>query len=115
MRANADPVLLRTLLENLVGNAWKYTSKVEGARIDIFMEEQADGARAFVVRDNGAGFDPRYAERLFGPFVRLHSQSEFTGTGVGLATAKRIVSRHGGQIWAESTPGEGATFRFTLG
>jgi PAS domain S-box-containing protein len=111
--ARADPVLLRTLLDNLIGNAWKYSSKVPHALIEIFAEEQ-QGKTVFAVRDNGAGFDARYAERLFKPFQRLHNQSEFPGTGVGLATARRIVARHGGRIWAQSLPGEGATFRFTL-
>jgi PAS domain S-box-containing protein len=113
MRAMGDPVLIRTLLENLIGNAWKYTSREPHARIE-FGTEAVEGARAFVVRDNGAGFDSRYAARLFGPFHRLHTQAEFKGNGVGLATARRIVTRHGGRIWAESAPGAGATFRFTL-
>lgn len=113
LRVSADAVLVRTLLENLVGNAWKYSSKVPRARIEVFAEE-GDGERVFAVRDNGAGFDPRYAHRLFGAFQRLHSQDEFPGTGVGLATAKRVVARHGGRIWAVAAPGEGATFRFTL-
>jgi PAS domain S-box-containing protein len=111
--AQGDPVLLRTLLENLIGNAWKYTSLRQRARIE-FRAEVVDGVRAFVVRDNGAGFDPRYAGRLFGVFQRLHSQQEFKGTGVGLATCRRIVARHGGRIWAEARPDGGATFRFTL-
>jgi PAS domain S-box-containing protein len=112
--ARADPVLLRTLLENLIGNAWKYSSKVPHARIEIFAADH-QGKTVFTVRDNGAGFDSRYAERLFKPFQRLHNQSEFPGTGVGLATARRIVVRHGGRMWAQSRPGEGATFSFTLG
>jgi light-regulated signal transduction histidine kinase (bacteriophytochrome) len=114
MHAAADPMLVRTLLENLIGNAWKYSSREPHARIEVSTEAVDGGGTAFVVRDNGAGFDPRYAARLFGPFVRLHTQAEFKGNGVGLATARRIVSRHGGRIWAESRPGAGATFRFTL-
>jgi signal transduction histidine kinase len=109
-----DPTLLRLVLENLLGNAWKYSARAEVARIS-FASEQQDGCAGFVVRDNGAGFDMRSAERLFGLFQRLHSANEFPGTGVGLASVRRIVRRHGGDIWAEAEPGRGAAFHFTLG
>ena len=112
--ADADPGLVRVLLENLLSNAWKYSGKVARARIELGLEPRAEGAPAFFVRDNGAGFDMRSASRLFSPFRRLHSEREFPGTGVGLATVERIVRRHGGRIWAEAEPGRGATFRFTL-
>jgi signal transduction histidine kinase len=112
--AEGDPVLLRAVFANLLGNAWKFTSRSPRARIEVGRREQADGTAAFFVRDDGAGFDMKYAQRLFGLFQRMHPQSEFPGTGVGLATVERIVSRHGGRIWAESRPGEGATFFFTL-
>ena len=109
-----DPTLLRMVLENLLGNAWKYSAKVEHGVI-AFGSSQQGGRRVFVVSDNGAGFDMRFAERLFGVFQRLHSASDFQGTGVGLALVRRIVRRHGGEIWAESAVGEGARFYFTLG
>jgi signal transduction histidine kinase len=108
-----DPTLLRLVLENLLGNAWKYSARVPRPRISFAAEVQ-DGRRVFVVRDNGAGFDMRSADRLFGLFQRLHSASDFAGTGVGLASVKRIVQRHGGQVWAEGEPGRGAAFFFTL-
>lgn len=114
LRVVGDPRLLRQVLENLLSNAWKYTARCEAARIGLGSREQ-DGRRVFEVRDNGAGFDMRSADRLFGLFQRLHSQSEFPGTGVGLASVQRIVRRHGGDIWAESAPGQGANFSFTLG
>lgn len=114
LTVNGDPTLLRMLLENLLGNAWKYSAKVPCAQIG-FGSVMHDGRRVFVVSDNGAGFDMRFAERLFGVFQRLHSASEFQGTGVGLALARRIVRRHGGDIWAESAVGKGARFYFTLG
>jgi signal transduction histidine kinase len=114
LRALADPGLLRVVLENLLGNAWKFTSKRESALIE-FGAAVHNGTPAFFVRDDGAGFDPAYADRLFGAFQRLHSMTEFAGTGIGLATVQRIVHRHGGQIWAESAVGRGATFYFTLG
>ena len=109
-----DPTLLRMVLENLLGNAWKYSAKVEHTCI-TFGSAMQDGRRVFVVSDNGAGFDMRFAERLFGVFQRLHSASDFQGTGVGLALVRRIVRRHGGDIWAESAVGEGSRFYFTLG
>ena len=109
-----DPTLLRMVLENLLGNAWKYSAKVEHAVIR-FASAPQQGKQVFVVSDNGAGFDMRFAERLFGVFQRLHSASDFQGTGVGLALVRRIVRRHGGDIWAESAVGEGARFYFTLG
>jgi signal transduction histidine kinase len=112
MRAYADPRLMRILFENLLGNAWKFTRDNAAARIEVGC---SSGARnTFFIRDNGAGFDPAYAERLFQPFQRLHPASRFEGTGIGLATVQRIVRRHGGRIWAKSKPDEGATFYFEL-
>jgi signal transduction histidine kinase len=113
LRVQGDPTLLRMVLENLLGNAWKYSGKREQAVIR-FDAQQRQGERVFVVTDNGAGFDMRFADRLFGVFQRLHSASDFQGTGVGLASARRIVRRHGGDIWAESEVGQGARFFFTL-
>ena len=113
LRVQGDPTLLRMVLENLLGNAWKYSGKREHAVIR-FEAEQRQGERVFAVSDNGAGFDMRFADRLFGVFQRLHSASDFQGTGVGLASARRIVRRHGGDIWAESEVGQGARFYFTL-
>ena len=109
----ADDGLMQVVLENLLGNAWKYTSKAETAEIEFGCIEE-DAGTVYFVRDNGAGFNPRYADRLFRPFQRLHSESEFTGTGVGLATAYRIINRHGGKIWAKGSVNHGATFLFTL-
>jgi light-regulated signal transduction histidine kinase (bacteriophytochrome) len=113
LQAYGDPTLLRMVLENLLGNAWKYTAKKRDAQISV---ERAlhDGRTAFTVRDNGAGFDMRFADRLFGVFQRLHSASDFAGTGVGLASVRRIVSRHGGEVWAESAVDQGSSFHFTL-
>lgn len=110
---HGDPPLLRALLENLLGNAWKYTAKHERAVIAFGRESRDDGP-VYFVRDDGAGFDPRYVERLFGAFQRLHADSEFPGTGVGLATVQRIVRRHGGEVWAEGAVEKGATFYFRL-
>lgn len=110
--ADGDPTLLRMVLQNLLSNAFKFSSRVPSARIEV--GRQADAERAFYVRDNGAGFDMKFADRLFGVFQRLHSQGEYPGTGVGLATVQRIVRRHNGRIWAQSEPGKGATFFFTL-
>ncbi|AKJ30962.1 sensory box histidine kinase [Caldimonas brevitalea] len=114
MTAQGDPTLLRVVLDNLLGNAWKYSAKRDKAVIEFGCTQQ-DGRTVYHVRDNGAGFDMRFADRLFGVFQRLHSASDFQGTGVGLASVQRIVRRHGGQIWAESEVGQGATFYFTLG
>ena len=115
MHAQGDRTLLQNLLENLLGNAWKFTRGRDGARVEFIREAGDDGREWFVVRDNGAGFDPDYANKLFKPFQRLHSQDEFPGHGIGLASVKRIIERHGGEIEAEGQPGQGATFRFTLG
>ena len=110
----ADQALSRNLLDNLLGNAWKFTRSVPAARIEMSMQRDASGVVWFEVRDNGAGFDPDYANKLFKPFQRLHSQEECPGYGIGLASVKRIIERHGGDIEAEGQPGKGATFRFTL-
>lgn len=108
-----DPGLLQVLLENLLGNSWKFTEPRDVAEIELG-EAKLEGARVCFVRDNGVGFDMTHAEKLFRPFQRLHSADEFDGTGIGLATAQRIVQRHGGRIWAESRTEEGASFFFTL-
>ncbi len=114
LHASADPRLLEIALENLLANAWKFTSKVEHPRIEVGGLETAEGARGFFVKDNGAGFDMIYADKLFGAFQRLHAVTEFSGTGIGLATVRRIVSRHDGRVWADSRAGEGASFFITL-
>ena len=103
-----------SLLENLLGNAWKFTARRARAHIEIGVS-QTKGERAWFVRDDGAGFDMAYAGKLFGAFQRLHSVGEFEGSGIGLATVKRVVHLHGGRIWAESAVDRGATFYFTLG
>ena len=113
LTTQGDPTLLRLVLENLIGNAWKYSARSPRAHISLAATSHG-GRLAYVVRDNGAGFDMRSAERLFGLFQRLHSASEFPGHGVGLASVRRIVRRHGGEIWAEAEPGRGAAFYFTL-
>ncbi len=112
MTAQGDPTLLRMVLENLLGNAWKYTGNVSCPRVAFLRDP--DEPATYVVRDNGAGFDMRYADRLFGVFQRLHSASEFPGTGVGLASVRRIVRRHGGEIRARGEPDRGASFHFSL-
>jgi signal transduction histidine kinase len=114
LKAQGDPGLLRIVLENLLSNAWKFTSKREHAHIEMDNVKGAEGATVFRVKDNGAGFDPRYATKLFGPFQRCHAQSDFPGTGIGLATVQRIVHRHGGKIWVEAQLDRGASFFFTL-
>ena len=113
LRADLDPHLARALVENLVGNAWKFTAKTRDARIEFGVSTK-DGIRAFYVRDNGAGFDMAYANKLFSPFQRLHTTQEFDGTGIGLATVQRIVRRHGGRIWADGIVDGGATFWFSV-
>jgi signal transduction histidine kinase len=111
--ATADPQLLRAVLENLLGNAWKFTRQQIHPRIE-FGHGQYKGQAAYFITDNGAGFDMAYVHKLFGAFQRLHAYTEYPGVGVGLATVHRIIQRHGGQIWAEGTVGKGATFHFTL-
>jgi light-regulated signal transduction histidine kinase (bacteriophytochrome) len=111
--ADADATLLRNVLQNLLGNAWKFTAKHGKARIAFGCRQENDEA-VYFISDNGAGFDMRYADKLFGAFQRLHGPQEFDGTGIGLATAQRIIHLHGGRIWAEGQPGKGATFYFTL-
>ena len=113
LEAHADSNLMRIALENLLGNAWKFTSRRESARIE-FGQTNSNGSRVYFVRDDGAGFDSARAERLFGAFQRFHDRNDFPGTGVGLATVQRIIQRHGGRIWAESIGEKGATFYFTL-
>jgi signal transduction histidine kinase len=114
LTTRGDPTLLRIVLENLLGNAWKYTGKTPQPSIG-FDSRLQDGRRVYAVHDNGAGFDMRFADRLFGVFQRLHSANDYQGTGVGLASVRRIVRRHGGDVWAEGEVGRGASFFFTLG
>lgn len=113
-RAVGDVRLLADMLENLLGNAWKFSAKRAGARIEFGSQAGPQGQPVYYVRDNGAGFDPAYVSKLFMPFQRLHAAHEFAGTGIGLAIVRKIVSRHGGRVWAESGQGEGAVFYFTL-
>ncbi|MBL0216742.1 MAG: hypothetical protein IPQ07_23035 [Myxococcales bacterium] len=113
LHAEADPTLARALVDNLVGNAWKFTSKEAAPRIEVGATEH-HGTNTFYVRDNGVGFDMTYVNKLFTPFQRLHSVREFEGTGIGLATVQRIVRRHGGHVWANGVVGGGATISFTL-
>jgi PAS domain S-box-containing protein len=112
--ASGDPRLLANVMENLLGNAWKFTSRVAQARIAFGAERTPEGLRYFV-SDNGAGFDAAHSDKLFTPFQRLHTNADFEGNGIGLALARKILTRHGGQIWAEARLGEGATFYFTAG
>jgi signal transduction histidine kinase len=114
LMVRGDQSLLRAVLENLLGNAWKFTAKTPDVVIEVGAKLH-DDERLFFVRDNGAGFDPTQAAQLFRPFKRLHSPKEFEGTGIGLATVRRIIVRHGGRVWAEAAPGKGASFWFTLG
>ena len=114
LKTDGDPQLLRVVLENLFGNAWKFTANRPRGRIEFGALPQSNGARTFFVRDNGAGFDMARATSLFTPFKRLHDQSEFRGTGIGLATVQRVIHRHRGKIWAEGVVDQGATFCFTL-
>ncbi len=114
IRVLADPRLLNIALSNLIGNAWKYTGGTQDARIEVGADRQNDRLVCYV-RDNGAGFDMSNADIIFAPFRRLHTEREFSGTGIGLATVERVIHRHGGRVWAESEIGKGATFYFTLG
>lgn len=113
LMADCDTHLIKIALTNLLHNAWKYSSKVAKARIEFGLR-QHQGEPVFFIQDNGVGFDMAYADKLFGAFQRLHSVNDFPGSGIGLATVKRVVSRHGGRVWAESSPNEGAAFYFTL-
>jgi PAS domain S-box-containing protein len=114
LRVRTDARLVRVLLDNLMGNAWKFTGRRPDPRVEVGEQILEGGERAFFVRDNGAGFDMAYQDQLFKAFQRLHSAKEFEGTGIGLAIVQRIINRHGGRVWAEAEPGRGATFRFTL-
>ncbi len=114
LTAKGDPRLLMVAMENLLANAWKYTNKYERAMIEFGLMRPVEDKPTYFVRDNGCGFDMSMADRLFRPFQRLHSDEEFSGTGVGLATVQRVITKHGGRIWAESTVGKGSTFYFTL-
>ena len=112
--ANADHVLIRTVLQNLIDNAWKYTAKRDSATIEFGTTAAKDAGVCCFVRDNGAGFDPAFGGKLFQPFQRLHAVTEFPGSGIGLASVRRIIERHGGRVWAEGAVGRGATFYFTV-
>jgi len=114
IRISGDPGLIRAVIENLIGNAWKFTAKTNAARITVGCE-QRDAKKVYFVCDNGIGFDMQYAHKLFAPFQRLHSRDEFEGTGIGLATVKKIIDRHGGKVWIESSVDKGAAVFFTVG
>ncbi len=113
VRVDADQRLMHLALENLVRNAWKFTAEKDPARIE-FGTFDKDGQAVYFVRDNGAGFDSRFAEQIFAPFKRVHGEKEFGGTGIGLSIVQRVISRHGGRVWAEGEAGAGAAFYFTL-
>ena len=106
--------MIKVAVENLLNNAWKYTSRAKETRITVGEQRSACGSRIFFIRDNGAGFDMAHAGKLFTPFQRLHASQEYEGLGIGLAIVQRIIRRHGGKIWAEAEPGIGATFFFTI-
>ena len=110
----ADPSLIRTVLQNLLGNAWKFTSGQAEASIEVATTRTSDSRAFFHVRDDGAGYDPAHADKLFSPFRRLHTTKEFPGTGIGLASVRQIVERHGGSVSATGAVGQGATISFTL-
>jgi light-regulated signal transduction histidine kinase (bacteriophytochrome) len=114
MRVRADRALVRVVLENLLGNAWKFTARCAEARVRLGQAQTPGGETACFVADNGAGFDMACAGKLFTAFQRLHAAADFEGTGIGLAIVQRIIHRHGGRVWAEGEPGRGATFSFTL-
>lgn len=113
LRATGDERLLRTALASLLGNAWKFSGKIEKPTVE-FGSLSVGGEKTYFIRDNGAGFDAAYATRLFSPFQRLHSEEDFAGRGIGLAIVRRIVGRHGGRVWAEGAVGKGATVFFTV-
>jgi signal transduction histidine kinase len=115
LQVTGDHRLIQQVMDNLLGNAWKFSSQAAQTRILVSCSAGAAGEAVYTVQDNGAGFDMAYADKLFGAFQRLHTATEFAGTGIGLATVHRIITRHGGRIWAESVPGKGASFHFTLG
>lgn len=114
IEVHGDVALLRSIVENLIGNAWKFTSRADDAAIEVGTMSVGSEKRVIFVKDNGAGFEMEYADKLFGAFQRLHKQEDFAGIGIGLATVARAVHRHGGRVWGESVPGQGATFYFTL-
>jgi light-regulated signal transduction histidine kinase (bacteriophytochrome) len=114
MLVQADSNLMRVVQDNLLGNAWKFTSKCQTPKIEVGETVSPQGERTFLIRDNGAGFDMDHADKLFTAFQRLHSSNDYEGTGIGLAIVQRIIQRHGGRIWVEAKPEEGATFFFTI-
>ena len=114
LTVRADANLMRAALEQLLGNAWKFSARVPDPRIEVGAEDGPGGERIYFVRDHGCGFDMAFADKLFNPFQRLHAASEYPGSGIGLAIVQRIIRRHGGQIWAQAEPGAGAVFSFTL-
>ena len=113
LEETADSKLMRIVLENLLGNAWKFTGKQAKALIEFGCTKKGE-KKVYFIRDNGVGFDMAYADKLFAPFQRLHTEEEFPGTGIGLATVRRIIHRHGGKVWTEGQKGKGATFYFSL-